>query len=130
MLKIRQKGFLKIKYDIITNKHIFRFLPLNLKITIFCQFSNPWVPRVPGIGCYGKKCKKMPKSLQPTAGSVKIFLQQQRELAVVCKAIPRQRGEIFYLFYSAVRILESRPVMREACQRPKQCRQGGQGPPE
>ncbi len=40
MLKIRQKGFLKIKlYDIITNKHIFRFLPLNLKMTFFAHFQ-------------------------------------------------------------------------------------------
>jgi hypothetical protein len=29
----------------------------------FCQFPNPWVLRVLGMGCYTSKCEKIKKSL-------------------------------------------------------------------
>ena len=35
---------------------------MKLKI-FFCHFPSPWVLRMSGMGCYGQKCEKMPKSL-------------------------------------------------------------------
>ena len=29
----------------------------------FCHFPSPWVLRMSGMGGYGQKCEKMPKSL-------------------------------------------------------------------
>ncbi len=31
----------------------------------FCQFPNPWTPRVSRMGCYTSKCEKNPKPLHP-----------------------------------------------------------------
>jgi hypothetical protein len=72
MVKICRTGLLKINFEIIPKKRIFRVLPkrvfrrpwMKLKI-FFCQFPNPWTLRVSGMGGYTSKCEKKSKSLHP-----------------------------------------------------------------
>ena len=63
-VKICQTGLLKLNFEIIPKKCIFRFLP---KISaghgcslyfFYCQFPNPWTLRVSGMCCYTSKCEK------------------------------------------------------------------------
>jgi hypothetical protein len=64
MVKICQTRLLKLNFEIIPKKRIFRFLPKNfrrpcMKLKIFfCQFPNPWTLRVSGMGGYTSKCEK------------------------------------------------------------------------
>jgi hypothetical protein len=58
MVKICRTGLLKINFEIIPKKRIFRVLP---KIS-----ANPWTLRVSGMGGYTSKCEKKSKSLHPT----------------------------------------------------------------
>jgi hypothetical protein len=53
MVKIWHTGFLKLNFEIIPKKCIFRFLPksphaLDEVEYFFCLFSNPWALRVSG----------------------------------------------------------------------------------
>jgi hypothetical protein len=65
-----QTGLLKLNFEIIPEKRIFRFCQkfsqamgkLNI---CFCQFPNPWALGVSGKGCATSKCEK-PKSIHPT----------------------------------------------------------------
>jgi hypothetical protein len=63
MVNIRQTGFLKLNFETIPKKRIFRFLQkfpqaMDEVEFFFCQFPIPWVFRVSGMGCYTSKCEK------------------------------------------------------------------------
>ena len=64
MVKICQTGLLKLNFETIPKKHIFRFFAKNFRgpwmklNNFFCQFPNPWALRVSGMGGYTSKCEK------------------------------------------------------------------------
>ncbi len=69
-MKICQTRLLKLNFETIPKKRIFRFLPKiyaghGWSWIFFCQFPNPWTLRVSGMGCYTSTCLKKPKSLHP-----------------------------------------------------------------
>jgi hypothetical protein len=70
MVKISQTELLKLKCEIIAKNAFSGFCqkfrkPLMKLKNYFCQFPNPWVLRVLGMGCYTSKCEKNQKSLHP-----------------------------------------------------------------
>jgi hypothetical protein len=74
MVQICQMGLLKLNFEIIPKKHIFRFLPkisaggpwMKLK-NLFCQFPNPCTLRMSGMVVIPQKskCEKGVQSLHP-----------------------------------------------------------------
>ncbi len=71
MVKICQMGLLKLNFEKIPKKRIFRVFAKNFRRPwmklkkFFGQFPNPWALRVSGMGCYTSKCENKSKSLHP-----------------------------------------------------------------
>jgi hypothetical protein len=90
MVKICQTGLLKLNFEIIPKKHIFRFWPKistghgwSLKI-FFCHFPNPWTLRVSGMVGYTSKCEKKSKSLHPTVHRSPYRLWRSNSILNLC----------------------------------------------
>jgi hypothetical protein len=78
MGKTRQTGLLKVNFEKIPKKRIFRFCQkfpraMDEVKTFFCQFPNPWALRVSGMGFYTSKCENKSKSLHPNMHAYKIL---------------------------------------------------------
>jgi hypothetical protein len=63
MVKICQTVLLKLNFETRPKKRIFRICQkfpqaMDEVEIFFCQFPNPWVLRVSGMGCYTSKCEK------------------------------------------------------------------------
>ncbi len=91
MVKICQMGLLKLNFEIIPNNAFSGFAknfrrPWMKVKNFFCQFPNPWVLRVSGMGCFTSKCAPLrpPPPPQHLGSYTRVLLvsQERRHLFV------------------------------------------------
>ncbi len=100
MVKICWTGLLKLNFEIVPKKRIFRFLPWMKLKKFFCQFPNPWTLRVSGMGGYTSKCEKKSKSLHPNGHPCTLrlpFHRQQYARAGCIRFHSQQYGRAWWI---------------------------------